>query len=170
MLFGLGLGGSSQTGGTGLGVSPSVGANGLTNISNSDLEGLIVAVASLSARVENLEDLNKARASEGLNDATRLGGHTFTKQDDVEAFSIQNSPASNGVPQFGPFADPLLPTNWIWIRVTGSSVLKEDLVTPNKFVITDLELKVIESFGTDVLRIFVGKTDGLSIIAAGGPW
>lgn len=152
----------------GIGGDPNASTNSGSNPSSTNGPALNPTVlASITARLEELEAHNEARESQGLESAIRICNHTFTNDEDVEAYMTNNGPSSHGVPRFGLFVDPLILYHWIWSRLAGNSNSSTELTTRKKLDIQELELRALESFGADVPFVFAGTSSTMSIVTPG---
>lgn len=182
MFASLGLGKSAGGPGTNSGTTTGTGTtagstnsvaativSGLTGSGSTAGSGVpsLADFVIVTNRVENLEAENKARSTQGLSDATRIASHTFTKVEDVELFLVNHGPRAHGVPRFGLFVDPLMLYHWVYARMAGGISIQSDLTTRKKLNIHELELRALESYGSDLPMLFTGKTNNF-VLATGG--
>ena len=114
-----------------------------------------------------MEEFNRLRDEQGLQESVCFLGHTFVDQGDVESWFITNGLAMDAIPPFGLFVDPILLYYWVYTRLIGGGTSQSDLAVRKKLDANELEVRALEAFNNDVPVIFTGdnKKSALSITA-----
>ena len=107
-------------------------------------------------RISDLE-LFVQGLNKGVSESVRINNVTFGSVDDVELWMMKNGPPGNGVPRHGLFVDPLILFHWVYTKLSGSSTTPSELTARKKLDLNELELRSLESYGTDVPFILSGK-------------
>ena len=122
---------------------------------------------TLTKRVDALEEFNRLRDEQGLQESVRFLGHTFVDQNDVETWFIENGMPVDEIPPFGLFLDPILLYYWVYTRLIGGGTSQSDLAVRKKLGANELEVRALESFNNDVPVIFTGDTKKNALLSGG---